>query len=429
MPDLADTRHLLRRCEYVARPARVDELAPLTRRQAVDNVLARVGGPVTIPAGLTTHNSTGNWQQYVEAVWWWMNRMVSGSSPFREKMTFFWHGHFTSDWGTVFHTPSMVNQHRTLHLHAVGNVRTLAHQISIDPAMLRYLDNADSRRRSPNQNFARELLELFTIGNGNFTERDVEAAAAAWTGHNLVSWQDRTYVFRAEHHDTRNKTFMGVTANFDGPDIIDQLFRDNQNARRLSARFISRKLWEYFAYPNPDASIVNAIADVALANDFEVIPWMRALLNRAEFWSAHARANLLRSPVDYTVAVMAHLGLNGQAAHPEWWLADMGQIPFRPPNVSGWRNNLAFVNTSATAARANFARYVTWQITKDSAFSELSTLPSSAAVTACADLFALTLSSQTRTALEQWAEANRNRWWRRQNLLTTIMCTPEMQLA
>lgn len=430
MPDLADTRHLLRRCEYIARPERVSELRPLSRTEAVDNVLAGLDrGSLTIPPGLTTHRQPGNWKQYVEALWWWMDRMVSGPSPFTEKLTFFWHGHFTSDWGTVFHTPSMVNQHATLYANAAGNVHTLAQQISVDPAMLAYLDNARSRRRSPNQNFARELLELFTIGNGNFTEGDVEAATAAWTGHNLDSRDERRYVFRPEHHDSSTKTFMGVTRNFDGPDIIDQLFRDNPTARRLCARFLSRKLWEYFAYPSPDAEIVDALAEVAIANRFEVVPWMRALLDRDEFWSTHARTNLLRTPVDYTVAVMAHLRIDCATARPEWWMHDMGQIPFRPPNVSGWPNNESFINTSASSARANLARYVTWQVTKGNAYDELSTLPSSAAVTACAELFALSLTPATRTALEQWAEANRNRWWRRPNLLTAIMCTPEMQLA
>ena len=186
--------HLLRRTEYVARPERVAALTPGTYAAAVDDVLNVPAGGIPIPAGLEYHDEGNSYNQYTQAVQWWFERMARTSiRPIQEKMAFFWHGHFCSEWNKVFDTGAMMQQNKLFRDGGLGNVRALAQAMAIQPAMLRYLDNADNRKNSPNQNFGRELLELFLLGVGNYTEADVEAATSAWTGHGLNS--SNQYVF------------------------------------------------------------------------------------------------------------------------------------------------------------------------------------------------------------------------------------------
>ena len=181
MADPAQIAHLLRRTEYVARPDRVTALSQGTLAAAVDDVLNISPVPVSLPAFID-HNIDGQgWDQYVFATKWWLDLMVDSPKPLQEKMTFFWHGHFTSSWGKVGNTWAMTKQNKLYRDNAVGNFAVLTQAMAIEPAMLVYLDNAQNTRTSPNENFARELMELFTLGVGNYTEADVEIAARAWT--------------------------------------------------------------------------------------------------------------------------------------------------------------------------------------------------------------------------------------------------------
>ena len=163
MADPADIAHLLRRTEFVAKPARVAELSALSLDAAVDNVLdfAPNGSP-TVPAGLAVHDPNNGWEQYVAAVNWWYDAMKSRPRPMQEKMTLFWHGHFVSEWDVVGRTDQMMAQNQLFRDNAVGDFRALTHAMSLQPAMLIYLSNGVNVKGSPNQNFARELFELFT---------------------------------------------------------------------------------------------------------------------------------------------------------------------------------------------------------------------------------------------------------------------------
>ena len=194
--DATELAHLLRRTEYVAKPARIAEFTDTpahawTRSEVVDNILD-VTTPVAIPAYIDHDIDGEGYQQWVYAVQWWLDRMVDSPKPMQEKMTWFWHGHFCSSWDKVSSAWAMLNQNRLFRDSAFGNFRTMTQTMSIQPAMLFYLDNLDNVKTSPNQNFARELMELFTLGvvdqNGqpNYSENDVSAAAAAWTGHGRV---------------------------------------------------------------------------------------------------------------------------------------------------------------------------------------------------------------------------------------------------
>jgi uncharacterized protein (DUF1800 family) len=447
--------HLLRRTEFVARPERVAELIPLTYEQAVDNVLAVPAGGVPIPAGLEYHDKDSNWSQYSQAVQWWFERMArTAPRPIQEKMAFFWHGHFTSEWGKVFNTGAMMQQNKLFRDGALDNVRTLAQAMAIQPAMLVYLDNSENRKHSPNQNFGRELLELFLLGVGNYTEADVEAATLAWTGHGITNWETYQYVFRPEQHDTSTKTFLGRPIA-DGPDVInvvlgpDAVIAVGPNSgvpsRVVAARFLSKKLWEAFAYQNPSATIVNALGDVLVSNNFNIKPWVKAMLMRSEFQSGAASQGLVKTPTEYIAALLYHSGVAASAAHPEWYAEDMGQAMFSPPNVSGWKINGYWINASAAAARAAFAGNVRWRLNTGRpttpltlragswTWGQLDEMTSATFIDTLAAAFDLQLSAATRNGLIAWSDREKTssgqNWSRSANGLLLTMIAPEMNVA
>lgn len=439
MADRTQIAHLLRRTEFVARPARVDQLSALATLEAAVDDIIEVTTPVVIPGALESTVDGQQWEQYVAATQWWFDRMAFDSPrPVQEKMTFFWHGHFTSEWQKVSDTWAMLKQNKLYRDGALGNFATLAQAMAIEPAMLAYLDNKDNSRRSPNQNFARELMELFLLGVGNYSEADVEASARAWTGHTLDA--DGRYWFRADRHDAQSKTFFGVTKNWNGPDIIDEILFGPK--RQIAARFIVGKLWNFFAYPGAPVAVLDAISP-AFAVTWDIKQALRALLLRPEFYSPSATQGLVRSPVDWVVAVMVHTGYRADLVNPQWFVEGMGQIPFNPPNVSGWRSNGAWINTSSMGERADFARNVTWRL-RDADLPQnagrgdmnnLGTMPIDQAVATVASMFGLEpLSDVTRAAMTGYLVAQRAAqrwpdWWEPTSLLTMAMLAPEMHLA
>jgi uncharacterized protein (DUF1800 family) len=448
--------HLLRRTEYVARPERVAALTPGTYAGAVDDVLNVPAGGIPIPAGLEYHDDGNSWNQYTQAVQWWFERMARTSPrPIQEKMAFFWHGHFCSEWGKVFDTGAMMQQNKLFRDGALGNVRTLAQAMAIQPAMLRYLDNDQNRKNSPNQNFGRELLELFLLGVGNYLEADVEAATSAWTGHG-IDGNTGQYLFRSAQHDSTPRPFLGGQVST-GPDVIDTVLGagvvtagpyTGQPSRVVAARFLSKKLWEAFAYQSPSADIVNALGDVLVANNFEIKPWVRAMLLRPEFLSATARQGLVKTPVEYITGLLYHTGIAASVAHPEWYADDMGQAMFYPPNVSGWKINGYWVNASAAAARASFAGNLRWRLQTGRGntppvpltlragswtWAQLDSMTSPTFIDTFAGAFDLQLSAATRNALIGWSDTEKTnwgqRWSRSSNGLLLTMIAPEMNVA
>lgn len=431
--DPVELAHLLRRTEYVARPERMVALAGMTRAEAVDNVLAVSATPVAIPTYIDHDIDGEHYSQWVFAVQWWIDRMVDSPTPIQEKMTWFWHGHFCSSWDKVNSARLMTDQNKLFRDQAFGNFRTLTQAMSLQPAMLYYLDNVDNVKSSPNQNFARELMELFTIGVGNYSEADVTAAAQAWTGYGIDRVTD-DFIFRLSQHDTTTKTFMGVARNWDGPGIIDFLLSENVTTKRIACQFLTRKLWTYFASQGPSQALVDELADVLFVNDMEILPWLRAMLVHDEFYSTTAQQGLVRSPVEWVVALMYHTGFRGAALNPQWYVDGMGQIPFAPPNVAGWKQNGYWTNSSLFGARAEFARNVTWKLRQNDANAVGKNHTPTEAVDALAALFGLDLSATTRQALLDYIAVQRINepwvgWWESTNLLTMAMLTPEMHLA
>lgn len=426
--DTVELAHLLRRTEFVVRPSRMAALSGLAREHVVDDILAVPASPA-VPDYLSADIAGQEYQQFVYATHWWLNRMVDLDRPMLERMALFWHGHFCSGWDKVFSMKALSSQNKLFRDHALGNFRAMTHAVSLHPALLLYLDNQENVDLSPNQNFARELMELFTIGIGNYTEDDVVAAARAWTGHGL-DWQSMTYRFNSWDHDSGTKTFMGVTRNWNGPEIIDHLLSANAATKMTACRFLTRKAWAYFAGTVPTDALVARLAQVLFDSDLEIRPWVRALLLSDEFYSPAVQASHVRSPIEFVVAVMHHTGLRAGALNPQWFLQGMGQHPFLPPNVAGWGVNDYWVNASSFASRSEFARHTTWKLREGNANNLGAGRTPAQTVDALASMFDLALAAPTRDALVNFVTSHRVAepwvgWWEATNLLTMGMMTPE----
>jgi uncharacterized protein (DUF1800 family) len=284
---------------------------------------------------------------------WWLERMMTGPAPLLEKMTLFWHSHFATSVQKVKDTYWMWLQNDTLRRNALGNFATLVRKISRDPAMMIYLDLHQSRKEHPNENWARELMELFTVGIGNYTEDDVRASARAFTGYRI---DDTTQQFRfaPKQQDLGPKTFMGHTGPLNGDNIIDILIQ-----RPACAQFIGRKLWRFFVEDEPSQEIVDHIAGRVRAHNFEMRPLLREIFSSAEFYSERVTQTQIKSPVQYIVQASKLLEM---ALPPpvvtQNAMRQMGQILFAPMNVKGWDGGKAWITTSTLLFRYNFANYL-----------------------------------------------------------------------
>jgi uncharacterized protein (DUF1800 family) len=451
MAAVADIEHLLRRTEYVARPERVDLLKDLTIEAAVNDILAVPADP-----GSAALTETENWQRGTQLTHHWIDRMAHDSpKPIQEKMGFFWHGHFCSELSKVGSADLMQEQIDTFRFGALGNLRTLATTMSTQVAMLRYLDNNRNRDTSPNQNFARELMELFLIGVGNYTEADVEAATAAWTGH-TDDWQTDAYVWRADWHDDSSKSFLGRTINQGGDptqhgaETITVMLGDGtvpsgapvvanrgRPSREVAAEFISKKLWIEFAGTNPSPTVLADLRDAALADDFDITPWLFALLTHDEFYTPAVKQGLVRSPVEFLVALLVATGRTSEEATPLWLMEGMGQRPLFPPNVSGWKHNAYWVNASAMAKRTETARSIAWRSMQGywngDGYIHLKngTIARDDVNETWRDellrLSDITLTSGSYDALATFATNSQR--WERSDLLHLMLFAPELQVA
>ena len=343
----ADIAHLLRRTEFIARPQRMLDLSALALTDIVDNILdfAQNANP-QVPAALQVHDDSNSFNQQVAAYNWWLDSMATRARPFQEKMTLFWHGHFTSEWDVVGRTDHMTQQNQLYRNNAIGNLITLTQAMALEPAMLLYLSNGVNVKLAPNQNFARELMELFLLGVGNYAEDDVATAAYAWTGYNYDT-ATHAYEYRSSKHDTTPRSFFGTTKAWDGPGTITEILQDNVGKRLIAARYIAKRLWEFLAYPRPADNIVTELGDVFIAGGMELKPLLQALLNRPEFYSPEAKQGLVRTPTEWAVAILASSGLTSNAIGLYSLSDGMGQTVFNPPNVSGWKNNNYWMTTSA----------------------------------------------------------------------------------
>ena len=360
-----EARHLLNRVGFGATDAEIRDYAKLERGAAVDRVLAGarreaslkppafVDGPFVrfVPLNsLSDEERQREVRRRLDEAFaireWWLREMLNTNSPITERMTLFWHGHFATSLQKVYSAKLMYGQNVLLRSEALGNFGTLLHGIARDPAMLIYLDNARSRREAPNENFAREAMELFTLGEGRYSERDVKEAARAFTGWSLER-DTATFVRRAAWHDGGSKTVLGETGRFDGKDILDILL-----ARPETAEFIATKLWKEFVSPTPDAREVKKLAAVFRDAHYEMKPLMRALLLGEGFWARENRGALVKSPIDLVVGTLRLFQVQPMDLRPAVIAcATLGQNPFAPPNVKGWPGGEAWINSATLLGR------------------------------------------------------------------------------
>ena len=280
---------------------------------------------------------------------WWLNRMLTTPAPLQEKMTLYFHGHFTSAAIEKGADPVMMfDQNQLFREYALGNLRDLTWQVSMDPAMLIYLDNATNVVQHPNENYARELMELFTLGVDHYTEDDVRQSARAWSGW-IVDRRTGKAQFVPRRHDNGAKTFLGRNGNFSGQDIVSIIYQ-----QPACATFWANSLLNFFVYNNPEPQLIGAVADLIRRNDYNLKPVMSTLLRSNVFFSLRAYRALVKSPVEFVVGTYKAFGLDQIGEQGQRALAQMGQVLLHPPNVAGWPGGANWLTSQTMIARQNF---------------------------------------------------------------------------
>ena len=369
-----DARHLLARTGFGPTEAEVRMYAPLTRGEAVARLLRETRttavipppssaldtSPLRPPRGdtLSEADRKAFQQQQVreglELRAWWVQEMLATPSPLTERMTLFWHNHFVSAQPKVRIARLMYRQNVTLRAHSVGNFGVFLHAIAKDPAMIIYLDSVKNRKGAPNENFAREVMELFTLGEGHYTEQDVKEAARAFTGWSLER-ETGTFVFRPRLHDDGTKVVLGKSGHFDGDAVLDILL-----ARPETAEFVTSKLWRELVSPDPDKAEIARIARLFRESNYDIKAALRELLTGDAFYAPANRAVLVKSPIELVVGTLRQLDINpGTTLTFAVAAAGMGQNLMSPPNVKGWPGGETWINTTTLLARKQYLDRVT----------------------------------------------------------------------
>lgn len=378
--------HLLRRAGWGGTEAEIAEFAGLSRDKAVDRLvdyetvdnaaldarIAREAFNLTTPG----RGLDGKRPPLIRDMQrWWLTRMAYTARPLEERMTYLWHGLLTSQVSQVGvqTAKQMVRQNELFRAHALGQYDALLQAVSKDPAMMLYLNTIESTKEHPNENYARELMELFSMGEGNYTEDDVRESARAFTGWRLTrpsrerppeglsereraEWLDQIWAawepeFRldARLHDSGSKTFLGQTGDFGGEDVVRVIME-----QPATGRFITRRLFGDLAYRNPDEETVDRLVEVWDGSGHSVREVVRAILVSDEFGSMRAYRSLVRSPVEFVVGAVRALGIETNWQTIEQSAAGMDQRLFEPPSVAGWPGGEAWLSSGTFFGRVNF---------------------------------------------------------------------------
>ncbi len=283
---------------------------------------------------------------------WWANRMLTSRRPLEEKLTLLWHGHFATGENKVRDYRMMLLQNEMFRARASGRLRDLLMGILKDPAMLVYLDNGENIRKHPNENFGRELLELFTMGVGHYTERDVREAARAFTG-----WTNNVLVFKldADQHDFGDKTFLGRTGAFNGEDIIDTIL-----AQPVTGEFVAAKLYRFFVRDEIAGPVKAELGRTYRDSGYQMKPLLKRIFLSKDFYSPPAFATEIKSPVHLVVSTYKKMGLGEVPTIPDFgrMTSSLGQALFDPPNVAGWAGGRTWITPSTLLQRGNLFRGV-----------------------------------------------------------------------
>lgn len=373
-------RHLLNRAGFGLPPERVAQLAKMSPASAVDFFVDFTEQPsdASAPGFLVTPEAyhamraslrgadedarrkinqdfQRDERQAVQNLKaWWLERMHKAERPLEEKLTLFWHGHFATSAQKVRSSWNTYQLNETFRQHAAGNFKALTIAVGQSPSMLHYLDNRQSTKKSPNENWARELMELFTLGQGQYSEDDIKNSARSFTGWTC---DFESFRYREEVHDFGEKKFMGRTGDFDGWNIIDIIFE-----QPAAATFITTKLWRYFAYEDPEPEVIEGLAKTLREHDYELRPMLRQMFLSRAFYSEKAMGSQIKSPAQFVVQLASDLEYdeppyNAMAGAT----ARLGQNLFYPPNVKGWDGNRAWINANALLIRYNLPAMIVRQ--------------------------------------------------------------------
>ncbi len=280
-----------------------------------------------------------------------MLRMIYTNRPLQEKMVLFWHGLLTSGWKKVGKGPYMLQQDELFRSHAFGNYDDLLKAVARDSAMLIWLDSRVNKKNKPNENFARELMELFSMGVGTFTEEDVKESSRAFTGWSL---KKKVFHFQENQHDFGVKTFLGNIGNYDGDDVVDIIME-----QPVTSRFISRKLFEFFAYDNPEEEVIARLAKTFNDSGYSITALLKDILTSEEFYTQQAYRSKIKSPAELIAGTIRALGIESTVTYQvRKYMGPMGQELFNPFDVSGWPENEEWINSSTLLNRLNFVNAV-----------------------------------------------------------------------
>lgn len=294
------------------------------------------------------NNGSVDGQRYAALTTWWLNRMLTEGTSMREKMVLFWHNHFVSDRAKVNYPQHMYQQNALFRRYAFGDFRQFTKDVTIDPAMLIYLDGRQSNKNAPNENYGRELMELFTLGIGNYTETDVKQAALALTGWRVDGLKS---VFNKNGFADVPKTFLGQTGNFSHTDIVDIIL-----TKDAAAEFICRKLYKEFVFYKPNEAFVKQMAAELRTANYNLRTVLRFLFTSDEFYKPEYRGAKIKNPVELAIGSLKFLDIS----KPDFaYVADAARILqqylFYPPDVAGWPGQRDWISSNTYPARGGYS--------------------------------------------------------------------------
>ncbi len=360
--DIALVAHLMRRAAFGAPAWKLEELAKRPYEELVEDLINIERHPRLQEDVLERfHQENADEESYRWPAKRWLYRMINSPRPLEEKMSLFWHNRLATAASKVTNARMMGAHLELLRDFGMGNYRTLLQQLSRNPAMIWWLDQQTNHDQDTNENYGRELLELFSMGRGNYTEEDVRSSARAFSGWTIDQtiprypngWYDTNFVYREDDHDHGVKKFLGKKGDFNGDDIIDIVVR-----QPATAQFVASNLARYFISDTPDGHTTEMLAQVYFDSGYEIKPVLRALFNSDAFKSA--RFKRVRWPVEYAVGTIMVTGQNTEPTDPgldklHEAAMSMGQEALNPPTVEGWHTGREWIDSGFLIERVNFA--------------------------------------------------------------------------
>jgi uncharacterized protein (DUF1800 family) len=449
-----DAWHLLRRAGFGASPRALAAFAPLSRASAVESLLAVKPSAVAGPGTFTSSIAALERLQC-----WWLRRMLSPRFRLQEKMVLFWHDHFPSS-ATVIRYDLLAEQNAMFRRHGFGSYPELLHRVTRNRAMLEYLDLRRSRKGALNENYARELMELFTLGPSdaagfaNYTQQDVVFLSRALTGFVMGTDKKPVAYVETSYFDAGMKVIfsqrpfersgvLGLEERDGTPfppetNVLDALFAHRDGAGRPTlASFLARKLWAWFADPQPEDELVDELAFRFVASGYQIGELVRAILTHDAFYSERARSSTPKTPVDFALQALLALGVKTSLRPLPSLLTSMGMKLFDPPGVEGWQHGPAWLAASRYLARMQLAQAIASGRSAKEGFLFRPAVPAGATpetlVDAALARLGLELAAATREGLVSYVgggDFGSESWYetRYRGLFVLLLSLPEFQV-